>query len=35
MSTVIYVLSTIPFWLLQGGTEELLTRGWLLPVLNK
>ncbi|MGT2828600.1 CPBP family intramembrane glutamic endopeptidase [Streptococcus hillyeri] len=31
----LYVLSTIPFWLLQGGTEELLTRGWLLPILNK
>lgn len=35
LSTMLYVLSTIPFWLLQGGTEELLTRGWLLPILNK
>lgn len=22
-----------PFWLLQGGTEELVIRGWLLPVM--
>lgn len=22
-----------PFWLLQGGTEELVTRGWLFPVM--
>lgn len=34
-STLIYVLSLIPFWLIQGGTEELLTRGWLLPILHK
>ncbi|WP_422803345.1 CPBP family intramembrane glutamic endopeptidase [Streptococcus sp. FT1-106] len=34
-STVIYVLSIIPFWFVQGGTEELLTRGWLLPIINK
>lgn len=34
-TTWLYVLSTIPFWLIQGGTEELLTRGWLLPILNK
>lgn len=30
----LYVLSLIPFWLIQGGTEELLTRGWLLPLLK-
>lgn len=35
LSTMLYVLSTIPFWLLQGGTEEMLTRGWLLPILTK
>lgn len=29
-----FVLTTIPFWLVQGGTEEVLTRGWLLPVLK-
>ena len=28
-----FVLLTIPFWLIQGGTEELITRGWLLPVM--
>ena len=33
--TILYVLSTIPFWFIQGGTEELLTRGWLLPIINK
>lgn len=32
-STLLFVLSLIPFWFLQGGTEELLTRGWLLPIL--
>ncbi len=35
MSAILYVLSTIPFWFIQGGTEELLTRGWLLPIINK
>ncbi|MFC3927815.1 CPBP family intramembrane glutamic endopeptidase [Streptococcus caprae] len=33
--TIGFVMSIIPFWLIQGGTEELLTRGWLLPILNK
>lgn len=33
--TIFFVLSTIPFWFIQGGTEELLTRGWLLPIINK
>lgn len=33
--TILYVLSTIPFWIIQGGTEEIITRGWLLPILNK
>jgi abortive infection protein len=28
-----FVLLTFPFWLIQGGTEELVTRGWLLPVM--
>lgn len=32
--TLAYVVTIIPFWLLQGGTEELATRGWLLPVLR-
>ena len=31
--TFSFVLLTIPFWLIQGGTEELITRGWLLPVM--
>lgn len=25
----------MPFWFLQSGVEELLTRGWLLPVVSK
>lgn len=28
-----FVALIFPFWLLQGGTEELVTRGWLLPVM--
>ncbi|WP_057490327.1 CPBP family intramembrane glutamic endopeptidase [Streptococcus orisasini] len=34
-AAILYVLSIIPFWFIQGGTEELLTRGWLLPLINK
>lgn len=34
-ANLMFVVSTIPFWLIQGGTEELLTRAWLLPVINK
>ncbi|EFR43539.1 CPBP family intramembrane glutamic endopeptidase [Streptococcus pseudoporcinus] len=30
-----FILLILPLWLLQGGTEELLTRGWLLPILAK
>ena len=34
--TILYILSLIPFWFIQGGTEELVTRGWLLQtVTNK
>ena len=34
--TFLYILSLIPFWFIQGGTEELVTRGWLLQtVTNK
>uniref|UniRef100_UPI0011537F18 CPBP family intramembrane glutamic endopeptidase n=1 Tax=Streptococcus salivarius TaxID=1304 RepID=UPI0011537F18 len=34
--TSLYILSLIPFWFIQGGTEELVTRGWLLQtVTNK
>ena len=33
---LLYILSLIPFWFIQGGTEELVTRGWLLQtVTNK
>lgn len=35
LKTLLYVLTIIPFWFIQGGTEELLTRGWLLPLINK
>lgn len=30
----IYLLSLIPFWFIQGGTEELVTRGWLLQTVT-
>ena len=34
--SLLYILSLIPFWFIQGGTEELVTRGWLLQtVTNK
>ena len=28
-----FTVLIFPVWLLQGGTEELVTRGWLLPVM--
>ncbi|MBY5034879.1 CPBP family intramembrane metalloprotease [Streptococcus gallolyticus] len=30
-----FVLSLVPLWFIQGGTEELLTRGWLLPLIYR
>ena len=33
-SPLLFVLSLIPFWYIQGGTEELLVRGWLLPLIT-
>ena len=27
---ILFILGLFPFWLLQGGTEEVATRGWLL-----
>ncbi|HEO1172102.1 TPA: CPBP family intramembrane metalloprotease [Streptococcus agalactiae] len=33
-ATIFYVVTLLPFWLIQSGTEELLTRGWLLPLIN-
>ncbi|MCP1639189.1 CPBP family intramembrane glutamic endopeptidase [Streptococcus gallinaceus] len=35
VASIGFVLSLIPFWFIQGGTEELLTRGWLLPLTNR
>lgn len=35
LKTLAYLLLIIPLWLVQGGTEELLTRGWLLPIIAK
>ena len=32
--TILYILSLIPFWFIQGGTEELVTRGWLLQTVT-
>lgn len=34
LMTLLQIVSIMPFWFLQGGTEELLTRGWLLPVIK-
>ena len=30
LEPILFILSLFPFWLLQGGTEEVATRGWLL-----
>lgn len=34
LQSFIFVLAIIPFWILQGGTEELVTRGWLFPAVS-
>lgn len=34
LQSLIFVLAIIPFWILQGGTEELVTRGWLFPAVS-
>ena len=31
LEPILFILGLFPFWLLQGGTEEVATRGWLLP----
>ncbi|HFI0149967.1 TPA: CPBP family intramembrane glutamic endopeptidase [Streptococcus suis] len=31
----INLLGIAPFWFIQSGTEELLTRGWLFPTISK
>ena len=30
LKPILFILGLFPFWLLQGGTEEVATRGWLL-----
>ena len=30
LEPILFILGLLPFWLLQGGTEEVATRGWLL-----
>ena len=30
----LFILALIPFWILQGGTEELINRGWLFPTVS-
>ncbi len=35
LPNLINLLAIAPFWFLQSGTEELLTRGWLFPVVSK
>ena len=30
LEPILFILGLFPFWLLQGGTEEVATRGWLL-----
>ncbi len=32
---ILNFLIILPFWFLQSGTEEMLTRGWLLPVVAR
>ena len=34
LEPVLFILALIPFWILQGGTEELVTRGWLFPAVS-
>ena len=34
MQSLIFGVAIIPFWILQGGTEELVTRGWLFPAVS-
>ena len=34
LQSLIFVRAIIPFWILQGGTEELVTRGWLFPAVS-
>lgn len=29
-----FIIALIPLWILQGGTEELVTRGWLFPMVS-
>ncbi|MEW4355152.1 type II CAAX endopeptidase family protein [Streptococcus pneumoniae] len=35
VSNLLYGLAIFPFWLIQGGTEELLTRSWMMPELHR
>ena len=30
LEPILFILGLFPFWILQGGTEEVATRGWLL-----
>lgn len=34
LEPVLFILALIPFWILQGGTEELVTRGCLFPAVS-
>ena len=34
LEPVLFILALLPFWILQGGTEELVTRGWLFPAVS-
>lgn len=35
ISNLISLISIFPFWFIQSGTEELLTRGWLFPIVSR
>ncbi|GGE32095.1 CPBP family intramembrane glutamic endopeptidase [Streptococcus himalayensis] len=35
LGNLLYALAIFPFWLIQGGTEELLTRSWMMPELHR
>lgn len=34
LEPIFCMIALIPFWVLQGGTEELVTRGWLFPIVS-
>lgn len=35
LENIVQLFLIMPFWLIQSGTEEVLTRGWLFPVVSR